>query len=216
MTMATPVWEARDWSAFGVTPTPVTRLTQIQRPGLAEIKPHTPTGIRKGLKQLRDRVKSHPGREMWLVTYKGTDASGLANPPTGMADGLQVFARCFNVTTRDLDGPWYKLGFLRLNRIMQHPPVDHPGMFGMAVERRVYDLFTSQLPLNRRAQAGTGGSLPGPDVLWSELAALYAELARELRDPFYAELASELADLAHRRRPVRYGAARVAGAAPDR
>jgi hypothetical protein len=47
-----------------------------------------------------------------------------------------------------------------------------------------------QPPRRRDFSRGSG---TGSDVLWTELAGLYGELARELGNPFFAELASELA-----------------------
>lgn len=170
--------------------------------GHAEIKPHNLAGVAGGLKQLDKHPASGP---RILITYRPLNSAG--GPATkGPPATVQVLATNFvPPTTRPL-GPrqwrnearalegrtWWNLGsFIPPKQIPLI--IDNRGLFGSAIEPCVRDLFRVKvLKPPRKMLPGTGGQRRGADVAWNELADLYAELGRELRDPLYAELAATL------------------------
>jgi hypothetical protein len=180
-----------DYEAFQwVTPGPIrANPPPIKRPGIAEIKPHTKSGIAAGERQLRGRrgIPSHYDR--WLVTYR------LVVPPSRSGPGrAQVLA--YRVTPgKPREGPW-DLGVARIPATIPFPRPTNPAFFGMAIEGIVRGVFKQALPKGAAPLPGTGGARRGVDVRWNELAYFYNELASETADPFYRELAAELMEMA--------------------
>jgi hypothetical protein len=171
--------------------------------GWAEIKPHNYAGIRAGLKQLRTAGRGQPRTGQVLITYLPVDSSN-SSVSSGQPACVRVFATRFEAKGAG-DNPsdflrkhaWYDLGsFAPPKQITLN--VDDGGLFGAAIERYVRHQFQAVVKAPTQHVPGGGGPRQGPDVLWDELAELYAELARELEDPYYAELASELAAMARR------------------
>jgi len=212
MTIAMQESEARKW-ATTLGPNaprqkgPAHPTLVLRTPGYVEIKPHTLTGIKSGLKQLGERLENaKPKLESGvLATYLGVDAGG--NPVrTGRARSVRVYAVLVNrvpkPTLAQYGRPeqWHYLGVAPLPDTIDHPPVDHAPAFGWAVEpvvqRRVSLLVKLETP--GRKWKSLGGPGRGPDMQYTELAEFYRELAHELRDPLYAELASELEAMADR------------------
>jgi hypothetical protein len=172
-----------------------------------EIKPHTTTGIRAGVRQIGDRLEAAcrttgVAPTGVLVTYVGVDAAGRPIR-TGRAKAVHVYGakvdlKCGQrptVAQYNQPGVWYFLGSAPLPDKLDHPPVDHAPAFGWAVEPVVQQqvMKTVRLQTPQRKWTPKGGPGHGADIEYTELAEFYRELARELRDPFYAELASELA-----------------------
>jgi hypothetical protein len=185
MTSAPPVnYEVFNWVQPGPTqrnPPPITR------PGIAEIKPHTPTGIAAGERQLRRR-KAPPGRQRWLLTYVV-----VSQPSSGKAGRARVLA--YHVTPTGKNGPW-DLGDAVIPDKIPFPHPRNPAFFGMAIEPIVRQQFKGWLPGGSTLRRGTGGARRGVDVKWNELAQYYAELASETGDPFFEVLAAELTEIA--------------------
>jgi hypothetical protein len=175
------------------TDNPFGRTLDLGKTGHAEIKPHHLRGIRDGLRQL-DRSKV-TGPKV-LITYRPLN-SGSRIAQTGVPALLQMFMTCPKKGAKPpevLAGQWWKLGSVK------PPPqvaltVDNPGLFGAGIEDFVRNHFCERVlqPRGHRMHPNTGGNRRGADVLWDELAEMYGELGRELRDPFYAELAVALA-----------------------
>lgn len=172
----------------------------VQPNGFAEIKPHNRAGIRAGLKQLGERARGKGRQPQALITYLPVDAA-LAPLPSGWPPHVRVFAVKYDhgnpPTMADIfiKHQWYDLGSFTPRKTIDLK-VDNASVFGAVIEESVRKKFITSVlkaPLKYR---GGGGAGTGPDVLWDELAQMYAELARDLRDPFYRELASELAALA--------------------
>lgn len=199
------------WVAAVARPKP--NLPRV--PGLIEIKPHTATSRPGGLKQLRDNHArpQYAGHDKWFVTYQALDAGGRP-VVRGRAHQVQLWARRFeggNPPNAQLTDA-YDLGIIPVPTTTAFPRVDLPGFFGSAIEEPIRTHLTRLLEMKqRRVDQRTGGAAPGPDLLWAELAAMYSELAEELRDPFYAELATELSRFA-----PQPNAEPFAGAAPGR
>jgi hypothetical protein len=181
-------YQRRTWAP--VPPTTAGRLTWMMRsgaPGLVEIRAHTATA------QLTARAADprYVRHGAWLVTYQALGPDGRP-ASSGHARRLRLWAQQF--AGGRLTGDVHDLGIITLPDTLPFPRVDLPGFFGMAVEEPIRAHLTGLLGLlSRRVERSTGGAAPGPDLLWSEVAAMYAELASELRDPFLAELAAELA-----------------------
>jgi hypothetical protein len=72
-----------DYEAFQwVPPGPIlSNPPRINRPGIAEIKPHTRSGIAAGVRQLRGRTDVPTHYDRWLVTYR------LVAPPSKSGPG---------------------------------------------------------------------------------------------------------------------------------
>lgn len=176
--------------------------------GIAEIRAHNRNGIAGGLKQLHER-KRRAGTPKVLITYRpliGTKAA--PDGSIGRATAVQVFATKFVPPKKTplKQGDWYDEARSAVARNTWWdlgsftPPaqidltLENRGLFGAAIEDAVRTRFQFKVlvPSNRLMQMYTGGGRKGPDVVWKELADLYAELGRELRDPLYAELALEL------------------------
>lgn len=172
-----------------VAPPPLHRHPlPIKKPFIAEIKPHTKSGIAAGVRQLRGRAVP-PDHQRWLVAYRV-----LAEPKSGTPGRIRVFA--YRVAPDGgRQGPWdlgegiipVKIGFPRINQ---------PAFFGMAVEPIVGAVFRRWWPPGVTRVGGTGGVRPGPDVMGTELAYFYAELANETADPRFEQLAARHAGLA--------------------
>jgi hypothetical protein len=206
MTMFTPEAETPRWQAIPQLLPPRTRPPALTtgRPGIVEIKPHTETGILKGVANVRRALLAAPNNVGLLVTYYAVDDRD--QPKTsGQAAYAHLFAAL--ITTGPNDTPrqylsanrWRHLGRITVPQTIPHPRVNQISAFGQAIEpaarAKVRDVMRTWIP-GITFQRATGGHRPGPDIIWSELAELYAELARELRDPLYAELANELTALA--------------------
>lgn len=185
----------------------------VQDHGFAEIKPHNEDGIRDGLKQLEPSTEKKPAlgragrRGMALVTYLPVNKEGEA-VGEGSAAGVHVFATPYSGQTVDHathkkrvkdiinSWTWHHVGCFkppqRINLV-----VDRAALFGIAIEKSVRRQFNlNVLARLKPKKIGHGGTtVHGADIYWNELARFYAELARELGDPFYADLASELASL---------------------
>lgn len=174
-----------------------TRMT-VDPDGYAEIKPHNKKGITEGLQQLSE----HPTDPRVLITYLPLIGPGkpAIDAYTGQPTEVRVFATHFKqgMTPGKLlknTQLWWDLGSYK-------PPgqirltLENRGLFGAAIEPWVRDLFCCEVLdfSGRKMWTGTGGQRPGADVRWHELADLYAELGRELRDPLYAELALMLTE----------------------
>ncbi|MGI5216523.1 hypothetical protein [Nocardia sp. CA-290969] len=171
-------------------------------PGIAEVKPHTDTGIRQGLAQLRSyrygdgkKPPLFAGGVQLLVTYVPIDASGKP-VRRGRAAAVRVYARSVTWPPRERSGPvvlgpLQQAGTRRLPEVLPFPRVDESGYFGHAVEKFVRGHL--HRISGRPAVRGYGGPRSGPDIVWKELAALYGELARATGDPAFAQLATELA-----------------------
>lgn len=169
-------------------------VAQAGTQGLIEIRARTATSRGRGVDQLRKRQIDplYGGHDKWLVTYQGLGPNGKPIS-RGRATQINLWAQKFDGKIGKLIGKEYDLGPIRLKDTIPFPRVDLPGFFGNAVEEPIRERLTELLRMKRRTvNQQTGGAAPGPDLLWSELAALYAELAEEQRDPFYAELAEEL------------------------
>lgn len=163
------------------------RSIPVKKPGVAEIKPHSPSGIAKGLVQLRGPNANRTGQR-WLVTYR-IRAMPMSDRP-GRASVL-----AFQVDDNNCKGPWH-IGDVTLPVKIDFPPADNPGYVGWAMETIVAEKLRSRFPGHFRWRPNTGGARPGADAQWYELAHLYAELAGETSDPYFAALAGELARLA--------------------
>lgn len=174
---------------------PASEMLPIDRAGHAEIKPHSHAGIRDGFVQLRRSKVSGP---KILITYRPVDSGGKA-VQTGRPAKVQVFAtKLTDLTPAKLlsGATWWNLdGVPPPGSVL--PTLDNPPLFGAAVEESVRNKFRDEVLAKNSPphtmRLGVGGHRSGPDVLWDELAGMYQELARELRDPFYAEVAAELA-----------------------
>lgn len=192
--------------------------TGITEPGLAEIKPHKAPAIRKGLQQLREYLQKSESRHkaatspgtafrqsgpsggeparmsVWLVTYLPWPSD--TNQPTH----VRIFAHKLRRDELLRNGPLPGLESLTLSRrelprvelppSIPFPRLSAPDMFGMAVEPRVRDQFAKvyRRPQTHRQALGRKGA----DVLWRELAGLFAELANETGDGYWRELSDEL------------------------
>ena len=164
----------------------------IKSGGYAEIKPHHLRGMKAGMCQL---ALNRTGGTRILITYLPLNSSDVPIE-TGTPDKVQVHARHFVRSSKatDLENPhqWWNLGFVPPPKGLTLALKDRQ-KFGVAIEEPVRTLFGAVvLKPPRRMRPHPGGPRRGPDVLWDELADLYAELGRELRDPLYAELALEL------------------------
>jgi len=74
--------------------------------------------------------------------------------------------------------------------------LENPALFGMAMEDWIRERFVGLLPAGRTGfNVHKSSAAHGPDVMWTEIAEMYAELARLTNDEFLAELANELAML---------------------
>ncbi len=184
MTSAMPVnYELFNW----VQPTSIrSNPPPISRPGIAEIKPHTASGIAAGERQLRRR-KVPPDRQLWLLTYLL-----VSQPSSGKEGRARVLA--YHVTQTGKDGPW-DLGDVVIPEKIPFPHPRHPAFFGMAIEPIVRTRFKNWVPSGSTVRRGTGGARRGADVKWNELAYFYNELGSETGDPFFRELASELMEM---------------------
>lgn len=205
MTIAMQKPALRKWFALGPGALPPDKLV-LSVPGLVEIKPHTVTGIRSGLKQLAARLHTANMPIGVLATYVGADSLGR-RLPRGKPKCLHVYAALVKATPPRTPPPtlaqysdpskWYDLGLTSLLDKIDHPDVKHAPAFGWAVEpvvqRHVAKMI--KLPLPRKFTP-LGGPGHGADMSYTELAEFYRELANELRDPLYAELASELEAMA--------------------
>jgi hypothetical protein len=203
--------EARKWFALGPgagRPGLPPGALVLTDPGLVEIKPHTATGIRAGLKQLAARLDKANLKSGVLATYMGADSLGR-RLSLGRPKCLHVYATVVNATpprtpTPSLaqyshPGRWHDLGLTPLPDKIDHPRVDHAPAFGWAVEPVVQrhvaaSRITLRTPLRKWTPLGGPGA--GADMKYDELADFYRELAHELRDPLFAELASELEAMA--------------------
>ena len=78
--------------------------------------------------------------------------------------------------------------------------LNNGSVLGVAAEDPVRRAFADKLRITRGAKGepynlGKAASAKGSDVMWTEIAEMYAELARVTNDEFLAELANELATL---------------------
>jgi len=195
--------ELKNWWTVPDTPLIIRRAKLVVSDrGFAEIKPHTESGVRGGITQIQKRLARSRGYIAYLVTYYAVNER---NQPIrkGRAKYLHVFAAPVTQasTPAQYRDPkvWRHLGYVEVPQTIPHPPVHQGGAFGWAVEEAVREKFKQMVKLetpHKKWTPATGGYQPGADIRWHELAELYAELARELRDPLYAELASELAAMA--------------------
>ena len=187
------------WEVDNAKPLPDGKLA-VGQGAIGEIKPHTASGIRAGLSQLYSRSLQFPNAPLWLITYVALGADGKPIR-RGRASAVAIYARKVKWPSRPRAtkdsvvrapelGDLYTVGTKSLRALIPYPHVDEPGFFGQAVERDVRAHVFSKA--TREAYSGTGGSLPGPDLRWHELAALYGELARLMADPLFAEIADEL------------------------
>jgi hypothetical protein len=180
-------------------------------PGCGEIKAHNQKGIVKGLEQLRTSCHGE-SRHRILITYLPVAGSSFQPQDSGKAKRVLVMAtfvtRDYSLMTaeqqveRVLDQRWYLVEDMLLKPaevagIAMDLATRNRAQFGNVMHtlvEKAFDQRVLQLNPPRKRQAehrpGSGKSI---DLLWSELAGLYDELARELGDPFFAELASELA-----------------------
>lgn len=209
MSIATEESEARNWATDLVPAAPprgqaYARLV-LDKPGFVEIKPHTRTGIRSGLTQLARRLKKANLTCGVLATYLGV-GPGAAPVQRGKASFVRIYGLVVDLTVTPTPtvtqysrrAQWHYLGLARLPDKLEHPPVDHAPAFGWAVEpvvqRQVMNLVTLKTP--KKTWTPMGGPGHGPDMMYTELADFYRELANELRDPLYGELAAELEAMA--------------------
>ncbi len=167
--------------------------TLLGKNGAAEIKPHNYDGILSGQTQLD--LSTVPGPKL-LITYRPVKADRTA-ATKGLPALVEVFMTRhvkFAKPAAVLKNKWWKVGEFVPPKTVPLT-IDNPGLFGSGIEDSVRRHFCEQvlLPRLRPMHKNTGGHRPGHDVLWDELAELYGELGRELRDPFYAELAAALA-----------------------
>ncbi|WP_156135142.1 hypothetical protein [Arthrobacter sp. L77] len=180
--------------------------TGITQAGLAEIKPHNPPAIRKGLAQLRDylnqsEIRRHqnagqePKREsIWLLTYLAFPEN--AKNPTH----LRVFAHKIRREELLKSGQLPSLDRLilskrelprvKLPKFMPFPDMTKPDMFGLAVEDSVRNQFAEVY--KRPGTHAQTVNRKGADILWRELAGLYYELGHETGDRYWREVADEL------------------------
>ncbi|WP_396911257.1 hypothetical protein [Mycolicibacterium sp.] len=129
-----------------------------------------------------------------VITYLPVDGSGTP-VKTGRASAVRIFARAVTWpsnarSSAKLGPPTYDLGTKSLAATISYPRVDEPGSFGAVVEKDVRRHVYAKT--GRKAIRGAGGSLPGPDARWQEIANLYGELARLTGDPYFAEISAEL------------------------
>jgi hypothetical protein len=168
----------------------------LDKPAVAEVKPHSSDGLREGLCQLRRPASAdRPDGLRFLLAYLPY------NVRRGKAEGVRVFAIGFSdiahvpTSVAGLRGAsWADLGTVTLPPTVPFPPVVHAGFFGHAVEPLVRLKYGRRLvwPAGRSLVPGTGGHRPGPDARNTELAEFTAALAHELNDLMLAELAAEL------------------------
>jgi len=187
--------------------------------GCAEIKAHNRNGIIGGLTQLQD--KCCKGTCRILITYLPVcepSSTGYQPQDFGWVKRVLVMAtfidRCRDYSKMPpeakvqqvLGQKWYLVENMDMTpktdlvaRIAMGlgTPQDR-GRFGSVMEPLVAHSFNENVLKHKklvppRKRDFSRGSGTGSDVLWTELAGLYGELARELGNPFFAELASELA-----------------------
>ncbi|MFK4088245.1 hypothetical protein ACI2LF_29300 [Kribbella sp. NPDC020789] len=211
MTIATQESEARNWATDLGPAAPRqgqahARLV-LDKPGFVEIKPHTRSGIKSGLTQLARRLRTANLTCGVLATYLGV-GPGAAPIRKGKARFVRVYGVLVDLTVTPVPvvaqysraAQWHYLGLAPLPDKIDHPPVDHAPAFGWAVEpvvqRQVMNIVTLRTP--KKTWTPMGGPGHGPDIMYTELAGFYRELAHELRDPLYAELAAELETMADR------------------
>lgn len=181
----------------------------FDNPGFAEIKPHNSQGLTDGWKDLSKKSKlsdkTRRGRTpKFLVTYlpvkegkTGRDINDAVKDSTPPC--VRVFASPY---TGEPERPHVsKMKFHNLGSFKPPPTVplnvEEASLFGAAIEKYARELFQREIldRLKPQKQGHGGTTVHGADIYWDELARFYAELARELGDPFYADLASELASL---------------------
>ncbi|SLK13676.1 hypothetical protein SAMN06272721_11920 [Arthrobacter sp. P2b] len=194
----------------------------ITGPGLAEIKPESPEGIRAGLSQLRDYVwqseyargrkpspraakgagkraswiiGQEPDRQaIWLITY-------LPLPDRRAPSHVRVFA--YEVRRENLP----EVGRLPPTKDLLKPrrvlsdirlkkfiPFPSPEKQPDMFGLAVEDLVRKEFGKVYK-RTNYRGRLPGrrgPDVLWRELEDLFRELAYETGDAYWREVADEL------------------------
>ncbi|MET7280727.1 hypothetical protein ABZS29_20985 [Kribbella sp. NPDC005582] len=209
MSIATAESEARNWATDLVPAAPPRGQAHaklvLDKPGFVEIKPHTRSGIRSGLTQLARRLKKANLTCGVLATYLGV-GPGAAPVKKGKARFVRIYAVLVDLTVTPTPtvlqysrpAQWHYLGLAPLPDKLEHPPVDHAPAFGWAVEpvvqRQVMNIVTLKTP--KKTWTPLGGPGHAPDLMYTELADFYRELANELRDPLYAELAAELEAMA--------------------
>jgi hypothetical protein len=133
--MTSPYASAEEEFSFVKPQSPILRgRPAIGRPGIAEIKPHTISGITRGVRQLIGRPPhtGDPERwpQRWLVTYfaEGKDPRSV-----------RIFAYHLKPKKKDGKVQWERLGPWELRRaviqpMIPFPSTDNPGFFGMAIE----------------------------------------------------------------------------------
>lgn len=166
-------------------------------PGIAEIKPHNPTGIRDGLRQLHSRRRTFrrahgKDPDMYLITYWHRPGAAPTRVTFFLLKPLKKHLPDAPRRTGDARswlaslGVWNRLG----------SPVDLPGHSARSWARAIGPAARGLLvePLARRAFFAHPGfrgratdlapakqsQMQGPDVYWRELAEYLYELASEL------------------------------------
>jgi len=186
-------------------PANVSNTPIITGPGIAEIKPHTEKQIRQAHRQLATELATSRGRKYkaaLIVTYRPVGRT------TGDGTPVEVYATAYRPNAQRptsaplpeyLRGPWWDLSTVHVPRTIGVNLADR-SVFGAAAERAVRTRFGQFLeqPPHRRSRAVTtppykSPNEPGSDIEWTEIAEMYAELARSTNDEFLAELANELA-----------------------
>jgi hypothetical protein len=182
----------------------------VTKAGCGEIKAHNRNGIVAGLKQLREDC--HGDGHRILITYlpvRGSSSTLFQPQDSYFAERVLVMA---TFITRDytnmeakeqerrvLAQKWYLVEDMRPRPDLVAKVamgLKNRARFGSVMEPLVahaFNRFVLKPNARRRLPEHRGGSGTGIDLLWSELAGLYGELARELGNPFFAELAAELA-----------------------
>jgi hypothetical protein len=209
-TRSTPSRESRFLNA----PALIRQRMTVPDAGCAEIKAHNRNGIIGGLTQLRKQC--HRGTCRILITYlpvREPSSTGYQPQDFGRVKRVLVMATSIDrdysnmspeaKVQQVLGQKWYlvedmdmkpKTDLIAEIAMGLGTPQDR-GRFGSVMEPLVANAFNRCVlkPQPPRRRDFSRGSGTGSDVLWTELAGLYGELARELGNPFFAELASELA-----------------------
>jgi hypothetical protein len=190
-------------------PTTFDNSAKIDGPGIAEIKPHTEDGINdarvqlnKALTAKRNRLPGLRKREALIITYRPMGKTTEEGTPVEVYAVRYVDETGTGPTTYIKTKPWWNLGTVTISRTVGVNLVDR-SVFGAVAERAIrarFGQFLEQPPHSRGRGAVTTSpnkspNEPGSDIEWTEIAEMYAELARLTNDEFLTELANELAAL---------------------
>ncbi|HEX5810676.1 MAG TPA: hypothetical protein VFY38_01115 [Pseudonocardia sp.] len=189
-------------------PTTFDNSAKIDGPGIAEIKPHTKAAINDARAQLntalaalRNRLPALRRREALIITYRPVGKTTGEGTPVEVYAVRYVDEKGTGPETYIRTKPWWNLGTINVPRTTGVNLVDR-SVFGAVAERAIRAHFGQVLgkPPHSRINAvttspGKSPNEPGSDVEWTEIADMYAELARTTNDEFLAELANELAAL---------------------